>query len=97
LLRGQQVSQAPRLYFLDESSLSSTKQVYEFLSSLKPSDRVLLIGDTRQHQSVEAGRIFEELQQAGMATYLLDQIARQRDQGLKQVVERLATGDVSGG
>ncbi len=33
---------------------------------LQPQDRVLLIGDIRQHRSVEAGRIFEELQHAGM-------------------------------
>ena len=40
----------------------------EFLSRLGPDDRVLLIGDIRQHQGVEAGRPFEQLQEAGMHT-----------------------------
>ena len=82
-------------YFVDESSLASTNQVREFLSRLGPQDRVLLIGDTRQHQGVEAGRPFEQLQEAGMRTAKLDQIVRQKDPELKAAVEMLATGQVS--
>ena len=67
----------------------------EFLSRLAPQDRVLLIGDTRQHQGVEAGRPFEQLQEAGMRTAKLDEIVRQKDLELKSVVELLATGQVS--
>jgi conjugative relaxase-like TrwC/TraI family protein len=81
-----------RFYFVDESSLASTRQVREFLSRLGPNDRVLLIGDTRQHQGVEAGRPFEQLQQAGMRTAKLDEIVRQRDPALRSAVELLAHG-----
>jgi ATP-dependent exoDNAse (exonuclease V) alpha subunit len=83
-----------RLYVVDESSLASTKQMHEFVSRLHTNDRVLLVGDTRQHESVEAGRIFAQLQDAGMKTYKLDQIVRQKDPELKQVVEQLARGQV---
>ncbi len=83
------------LYLVDESSLASTNQVREFLSRLGPDDRVLLIGDIRQHQGVEAGRPFEQLQEAGMHTAKLDEIVRQQDPALKSVVEMLATGQVS--
>jgi conjugative relaxase-like TrwC/TraI family protein len=83
------------LYFLDESSLASTNQMREFLSRITPLDRVLLIGDTRQHQGVEAGRPFEQLQEAGMRTAKLDEIVRQKDPELKSAVEMLATGQVS--
>jgi conjugative relaxase-like TrwC/TraI family protein len=82
-------------YFVDESSLASTNQMREFLSRLAPQDRVLLIGDTRQHQGVEAGRPFEQLQEAGMRTAKLDEIVRQKDPELKVAVEMLATGEVS--
>ncbi|WP_035354768.1 MobF family relaxase [Edaphobacter aggregans] len=82
-------------YFVDESSLASTNQMREFLSRLAPQDRVLLIGDTRQHQGVEAGRPFEQLQEAGMRTAKLDEIVRQNDPALKSAVELLATGQVS--
>jgi ATP-dependent exoDNAse (exonuclease V) alpha subunit len=67
----------------------------EFLSRLGPNDRVLLIGDTRQHQGVEAGRPFEQLQGAGMRTAKLDEIVRQKDPALKSAVELLAKGQVS--
>jgi conjugative relaxase-like TrwC/TraI family protein len=82
-------------YFVDESSLASTNQMREFLARLGQQDRVLLIGDTRQHQGVEAGRPFEQLQEAGMRTAKLDEIVRQRDPELKSVVEMFAKGQVS--
>jgi conjugative relaxase-like TrwC/TraI family protein len=82
-------------YFVDESSLASTNQMREFLARIGPNDRVLLIGDTRQHQGVEAGRPFEQLQDAGMRTAKLDEIVRQKDPALKSAVELLAKGQVS--
>ena len=85
---------AKRLYFLDESSLASTRQVHEFFSRLRPNERVLLVGDTRQHQAVDAGKPFEQLQAAGMRTARLDEIVRQKEEGLKLVVEQLARGAV---
>lgn len=83
-----------QLYVVDESSLVSTKQTEEFLERLGPNDRVVLVGDTRQHQAVEAGRPFEQLQDAGMRTAKLDEIVRQTDPGLKRVVDDLAHGRV---
>ena len=82
-------------YLVDESSLASTNQIREFLSRIGPDDRVLLIGDIRQHQGVDAGRPFEQLQEAGMRTAKLDEIVRQKDPALKSAVEMLATGQVS--
>ena len=84
-----------RFYFVDESSLASTNQMREFLARIGANDRVLLIGDTRQHQGVEAGRPFEQLQEAGMRTAKLDEIVRQQDRALKSAVELLASGQVS--
>jgi len=95
LVRGQQPhSGEKRLYVLDESSLASTRQVHEFVNRLHPNDRVLLVGDRRQHEAVEAGRPFAQLQDAGMKTVKLEEIVRQKDPELKQVVEQLARGEV---
>jgi conjugative relaxase-like TrwC/TraI family protein len=93
--QAQHASGQKRFYFIDESSLASTNQVRDFLTRLGPSDRVLLIGDIRQHQGVEAGRPFEQLQNAGMRTAKLDEIVRQTDPELKSAVEMLARGEVS--
>jgi len=95
LVRGQQPDTgAKRLYVLDESSLASTRQVHEFVNRLHPNDRVLLVGDRRQHETVEAGRPFAQLQDAGMRTVKLEEIVRQKDPELKQVVEQLARAEV---
>jgi hypothetical protein len=95
LVRGQQPDTGEkRLYVLDESSLASTRQVHEFVNRLHPNDRVLLVGDRRQHEAVEAGRPFAQLQDAGMKTVKLEEIVRQKDPELKQVVEQLAQGEV---
>lgn len=85
----------PRLFVLDESSLAGTRQMNAFLERLGPRDRVLLVGDVRQHEAVEAGRPFLQLQQAGMLTVQLDEIKRQRDLGLKEAVELLSRGEVA--
>jgi conjugative relaxase-like TrwC/TraI family protein len=95
LARGQEPDTGEkRLYVLDESSLASTRQVHEFMNRLHPNDRVLLVGDRRQHEAVEAGRPFAQLQDAGMKTVKLEEIVRQKDPELKQVVEQLARGEV---
>ncbi|MGC1782955.1 MAG: MobF family relaxase [Acidobacteriaceae bacterium] len=95
LARGQQPDTGERrLYVLDESSLASTRQMYEFMHRLHPNDRVLLVGDRRQHEAIEAGRPFAQLQDAGMKTVKLDEIVRQKNPELKQVVEQLARGEV---
>jgi ATP-dependent exoDNAse (exonuclease V) alpha subunit len=81
------------LYMLDESSLASTKQMRSFLSKLNPQDRVLVIGDTRQHQGVDAGRPFQQMQEAGMQTSQLDRIMRQKDPELLKAVQHLANNE----
>jgi len=83
-----------RLYVLDESSLASTKQMNELVHRLKEHDRVLLVGDTRQHQAVEAGTPYQQLQEAGIQTARLDEIVRQKDPALKEIVEQLSRGNV---
>jgi len=84
---------AKHLYMVDESSLASTQQMREFLRRIGPQDKVLLIGDIRQHQGVDAGKPFEQLQQAGMQTAQLDQIVRQRDPQLLKAVEHLSKNE----
>jgi len=84
----------PRLFVVDESSLASTKGVNRFFGRIRPEDRVLLVGDVTQHQAVEAGSPFEQLQRRGMETALLSQIVRQRNPKLKEVVRRMSAHQV---
>ena len=83
-----------RLYVVDESSMASTRQMHTFVERLKENDRVLFVGDVRQHEAVEAGRPYAQLQEAGLRTARLDEIIRQKDPALKEAVEQLARGEV---
>jgi ATP-dependent exoDNAse (exonuclease V) alpha subunit len=100
LTKSRQADDGPtqkHLYMVDESSLASTKQVRDFLQRIGPQDKVLLVGDTRQHQGVDAGKPFEQLKQAGMTTVQLDHIVRQKDAQLLKAVEYLSRHETATG
>jgi len=68
------------IFIVDESSLASTKQVetlFKLVDILKT--KVVMIGDTKQLDAVEAGKPFAQLQQAKMPTAMVDEIIRQKD------------------
>jgi conjugative relaxase-like TrwC/TraI family protein len=95
LARGERPEEGQkRLYVLDESSMASTQQMHTFVERLKENGRVLFVGDTRQHEAVEAGRPYAQLQEAGLRTVHLDEIIRQKDPALKEAVEQLSRGEV---
>jgi conjugative relaxase-like TrwC/TraI family protein len=83
-----------RLFVLDESSLASTRNLHKFFARLEAFDKVLLVGDSRQHQAVEAGTPFEQFQKHGMATVQLSEIVRQRKPELKRTVEKLSAREM---
>ena len=82
---------------VDEGSLASTVQARDLLriaDSLR-IPRVVLVGDEKQLDAVDAGKPFAQLQRAGMKTAVMDQIMRQRDPALKQAVEASLAGDIA--
>lgn len=85
----------PECLFLDESSLASTVMMHAFLDAIGPQTRVFIDGDARQHQSIGAGRSYEQLQEWGLQVARLNDIRRQLDTPwLKAVVEDLAVWQV---
>jgi len=81
---------------VDEGSLASTVQARDLLRVAKALrvPRVVLVGDEKQLDAVDAGKPFAQLQQAGMKTATMDEILRQRDPDLKAAVEASLAGDV---
>ena len=91
--RSGKTNEQRTFYVVDETSLASTKNIHDFLKTLQAKDHVLLIGDDSpdakkvgQHTSVEAGRVFQLLQDAGMKTAHFNKVYRQKDPALKEVV-----------
>lgn len=84
-----------RLYIMDEGSLANTDQMHQFVASVRPQDRVVIAYDPRQHQGVGAGRIVEEMEEAGVTTVRLEKVIRQqKNPELLAVVNDLKEGQV---
>jgi DNA primase catalytic core len=90
----KQEPKGPRMYFMDESSLVDVHQAAGLLKKLNAGDRVVAIGDDKQHASLGAGRVFKELQDAGMATWYLKENVRQRQEDYRDVVKKLSKGEI---
>ena len=82
---------------VDEGSLASTVQARNLLriADALRIPRVVLVGDAKQLDAVDAGKPFAQLQKAGMPTAVMDEIMRQRDPALKEAVEASLAGDVA--
>ena len=81
---------------VDEGSLASTVQARDLLriANALRIPRVVLVGDAKQLDAVDAGKPFAQLQAAGMQTAVMDEIMRQRDPALKEAVEASLKGDI---
>ena len=78
---------------LDESSLSDTRRINALLKRLGEEDRILLVGDRDQHQAVEAGAPFEQLEtEAKIETVWIKKVVRQQEPGYRRAVEMLQEG-----
>ena len=80
---------------IDEASLMGTAQARALLRVAARLEvaRLVLVGDARQLRGVEAGQPFGQLQRAGMATAVLDEVRRQRDPDLRAAVQDLIEGE----
>ena len=81
---------------VDEASLASTVQMRNLLRIAKAIrlPRVVLVGDEKQLDAVDAGKAFAQVQGAGMETATMDEIMRQRNPELKAAVEASLAGEI---
>ncbi|MDE0333075.1 MAG: conjugative relaxase [Nitrospinae bacterium] len=81
---------------VDEGSLASTAQARDLLriTGALRIPKLVLVGDARQLEAVDAGKPFAQLQEAGMKTAVMDEILRQRNPELKAAVEATLAGDI---
>ena len=84
------------LLIVDEAGMVSTRQMHTILTEATTAGcRVVLVGDTAQLHSVEAGKPFAQLQNNGMHTSAVNQIQRQKNLRLKHAVELAVDGQTA--
>ena len=94
--RAMRAAFAKTVLVVDEGSLASTVQARDLLRiahSLR-IPRVVLVGDAKQLDAVDAGKPFAQLQGAGMHTAVMDEILRQKDAELKEAVRASLAGEI---
>ena len=87
---------AKTVLVVDEGSLASTVQARDLLriANILRIPKLLLVGDAKQLDAVDARKPFVQLQKAGMQTATMDEIMRQRDPDLKAAVEASLKGEI---
>jgi hypothetical protein len=87
-----------RVLVVDEAGFVSTREMRDLCRLAARNDnRLLLVGDIKQHHSVEAGDALRCLQEfARVPVFRLTEIRRQQDPAYRQAVARLARGDAFG-
>ena len=85
-----------RFFIVDEASFVSSRQMDKFFrDAVKQGDRVLLVGDTRQHEGVEAGKPFARIQREQLTSGAkIETIRRQTKQADRQTVKNLSEGKI---
>ncbi|EIP99253.1 conjugative relaxase domain protein, TrwC/TraI family [Opitutaceae bacterium TAV1] len=93
-----QAAMRGRVIIVDEAGLMSVRQMRDLCRLADANDyRLLLVGDTKQHGSVEAGDALRCLQKfANVPVARLTQIRRQKDPAFREAVADLAGGDATG-
>jgi conjugative relaxase-like TrwC/TraI family protein len=84
---------------IDEASMLSVPQMLWLVKHARENDsRVLLVGDSAQHRSVERGDALRILEQSGSVRYVeLLQTQRQKVPALKAAIEDLKAGRLQAG
>ena len=87
-----------QVILVDEAGLVSSGDMRKLFDIAKKREaRVLLVGDYRQHSSVEAGDAFRLLEkEAGIRYAELKEIRRQTEPGYKKAVEQISNGTSAG-
>lgn len=86
------------VWVLDESSMVGSIKMAKFLQKAREYNaKVLLLGDVKQLQSVEAGRVFDDIQKhTGVTQAYMGERIRQKSDHLRKIVSYANDGDSLG-
>ncbi len=84
------------LWVVDEASMIGSKDLYRLLGlAEKGQVKVVLIGDRKQFQAIDAGRMFSILQEKGhVQTVKMTETIRQKDAGLRETARAVSLREI---
>jgi ATP-dependent exoDNAse (exonuclease V) alpha subunit len=80
-----------QIWVVDEASMLGSRKMHEFLAKAQEENaKVVLIGDVKQLQAVESGKMFAELQRHGMETVRMSEVQRQKTEEYRDIVSDIS-------
>lgn len=81
-----------QVWMVDESSMLGSQKMYEFVQRAEAANaKTVLIGDTKQLQSISAGKMFGKLQEDSvLKTTRMEEIIRQTDPNYRDVAQTMS-------
>ncbi|MFY9227415.1 MAG: MobF family relaxase [Blastocatellia bacterium] len=84
------------IWVIDEAGMVDARSMNTILRTAQEREtKVVLVGDTRQHEAVQAGRAFDQLMKEGMQTKEISQIVRQKEENFRALVKDLSQGNTN--
>ncbi|MDX9901599.1 MAG: MobF family relaxase [Aliarcobacter sp.] len=85
-----------QIYVVDEASMVGSKQMKELIEKAKETNsKIVLIGDTKQFQTLSAGGIFEQLQKDDvMQTSIMSESKRANTETMKSLYKDIKNKDI---
>lgn len=84
-----------KLVVIDEASMLSIKDINSILNRSDETTKIVLIGDTKQLQTIGQGKIFSSLQEKDViSTVRMSEVQRQKNLGYKDVVDKLGNKQI---
>ncbi len=95
-LRAMQKDYAGKIIVVDEASMIGTAQMHDLLTIVNRVEaaKLVLVGDVKQLDAVEAGSPFRSLQRAGMQTASMADIMRQKNPEMLAAVHHIIRSEV---
>lgn len=85
-----------KLVVIDEASMLSIKDLSGLLNRCDENTKVVLIGDTKQLQTIGQGKIFSSLQEKEVIDVVrMSEVQRQKDPEYKDVVDKLGAKQIT--
>ena len=82
------IDKGAELWIVDESSMVGSRQMAEVVSRAEEVDaKVVFIGDSKQLQAIQAGRVFSDIQEKGaVKTVKMEEVLRQKTPHMREAV-----------
>jgi ATP-dependent exoDNAse (exonuclease V) alpha subunit len=82
-------------WIVDEAGMCGSRKIREFMDvAEKAGAKVIFVGDRKQFASIEAGRMFSELQdKSGIDMVIMPEVMRQKTQQTKDIVKAISLKD----